>query len=169
MGTINFDKKSPLGEELEKQRLDWQEHKGDRAAFCRAKGVSEIVLLPEFHYSLRRFKRFFSKERYWEERIAAVLGLLSHVRETENKSLAKQMAGDGETPLVSKLRFRRLIQRNRREDLYAPLIRVLRMLKKRADPHDLANSVYYWGDKYWGDKIKKDWAYDYFSNIKTKK
>ena len=161
MGTINFKKDSPLGAELEKWRLDLQDHKGERAAFCRAKGISEIILLPDFHYVLHRFRNFFSKEKHWEDQTAAVLGLLSHIRETEDETLAKQMAGDGESPPVRELRFRRLIQTGNRENLYKALIRILRMLKNRANPYDLANSVYYWGPK-----VKKDWAYDYFSNIK---
>ncbi len=162
MGAVNFKKDSPLGRELEKWRRGLREHKGERAAFCRAKGVSEIILLPEFHYALQRFKRFFSAERHWEGRLAAVLGLASHVRETADVGLAEQMAGDGESPPVSELRFRRLIQKDQRDDLYAPLIRVLRMLGKRANPHDLARSVYYWGPK-----VKKDWACGYFSKIKN--
>jgi len=37
------------------------------------------------------------------------------------------------------------------------MIRVIRMLKYRSNPYDLAESVFYWGDV-----IKKEWAYTYF-------
>ena len=68
----------------------------------------------------------------------------------------------GNPPVVSELRFRRLIQRDR-ADLYVSMIRVLRMLGNKANLHDVANSVYYWGDK-----VKRDWAFAYFPNTPEK-
>ena len=96
------------------------------------------------------------------DRLAAIAGLLSHIERTEpGLRLAKQMS-EGHPPVVSELRFRRLLQRDRAE-LYTTMIRVLRMLKGKADIHDVARSVFYWGVK-----VKKDWAYAYFPNVQKK-
>jgi len=71
------------------------------------------------------------------------------------------MAGD--PPMVSELRFRRLLQRDT-VDIYPAMIRILRMLKGSADIHDLAGSVFFWGDN-----VKKRWAYAYFPRALKKK
>ena len=160
-----FDADKPLGEVLQKWWTDLQERNGDRAELRRAETVADVILLPAFQRACVRFKPFFKEEENWEVRLAAVLGLLAHVTEcSSEKTLARQMASVtlSEPPVVSELRFRRLIQRDR-ADLYVSMIRVLRMLGKKANLHDLANSVYYWGDK-----VKRDWAFDYFPNTPEK-
>ena len=157
MNTIDFDADKPLGMELSEWWQDLQNHRSDRAELRRAKTVADIVLLPVFHRARMRFKPFFENQTGWEYRLAAIIGLLSHVTQTNQKKIALQMAGKPK-PVVSELRFRRLIQRDR-EDLYVSMIRVINMLGKTANLHDLARSIYYWGDK-----IKRDWAFEYFPN-----
>ena len=76
-----------------------------------------------------------------------------------------QMAeSKGGTPLVSELRFRRLLQERDIDRLYASLIRVLRMLNRKANPLRLAQDVYYWNDR-----TRKEWAYAYFPRVPEKK
>ena len=159
---VKFEKESPLGQKLKKWWQSLEEHRGDRAVLRRAKNVQEIALLPEFHRALQKVRPFFAHEKHWEDQMAFVFGLLSHVRDHKERKLAEQMAQPNDSPVVSELRFRRLIQRER-EDLYPAMIRILRILKGGADLHDLARSVYYWGPN-----IKKQWAYAYFSKIKDK-
>jgi CRISPR system Cascade subunit CasB len=77
-----------------------------------------------------------------------------------SETIAKQMAGN--PPVVSELRFRRLIQRDR-NDLYPAMIRAIRMLGKQVNIYDLAASTYYWGDQ-----VKRRWAFDYFPNTPEK-
>ena len=160
--SVDFKKDKPLGEELYKWWKALEEYKGDRSAFSRAKNIQEIMLLPEFYRSLNRFRPFFKNEASWENQMAAVFGLLSHVREhtEEIGEMALQMAKPAESPIVSELRFRRLIQRERK-DFYPALIRILRILKRKANLYHLARSVYYWGPQ-----VKKQWANTYFTNIK---
>lgn len=160
---IEFKKESPLGQGLEKWWQGLEDRRGDRAVLRRAKNVQEIALLPEFHRALQKVRPFFKKEKHWEDQMAPVFGLLSHVRNHTDGKLALQMAQPSESPVVSELRFRRLIQKEQRTDLYPALIRILRILKGKTDLYDLARSVYYWGPN-----IKKQWAYDYFSKIKDK-
>lgn len=156
-----FDADKPLGEVLQQWWTDLQERNGDRAELRRAETVADVILLPAFQRACLRFKPFFKEEEHWEARLATVLGLMAHIRHTNpEQALAMQMAGS--PPVVSELRFRRLIQRNR-DDLYVSMIRILRMLGNKANLHDVANSVYYWGDK-----VKRDWAFVYFPNTPEK-
>ena len=151
-----FDADQPSGEILKNCWEDVQQQRGARAQLCRAKSVDEIVLLPVFQRYCLWFRPYFQREENWEYRLAAVIGLLAHVRTTTGEPLARQMAGN--PPAVSELRFRRLLQKDRR-DLFVALIRILRMLDHRANLHDLADGVYYWGNR-----IKRDWAFAYFPN-----
>lgn len=165
-----FDVESDLGQALTR----WWEHlhgKGefegkpqtaDRAELSRAQTLADVILLPTFQRACVRFKPFFKAED-WDksiERLAMILALLARVRETTSESLPLQMASPnkGEKPVVSELRFRRLIQRDR-DELYGAMIRVLQKLGKKANIHELANDSYYWGDK-----VKRKWAFVYFPN-----
>ena len=158
--TGKFDADKLSGEILKKCWIDIQQTRGERAELCRAKNVNDIILLPVFQRTCLRFRPFFQNEEHWEYRLAAVIGLLAHVREPASERIAQQMAGN--PPVVSELRFRRLLQKDRK-DLFVTMIRVLRMLNNRANLYDLANSVYYWGDR-----IKRDWAFAYFPNTPDK-
>lgn len=158
---MNFDENSELGKELKKWWENLRENKGIRAEFQRAKNVKDIILLSSFHLACNRFNRFFTNENHWETRLAMILGLLSHVKGEYDGKLAEQMASPGkDSPALSELRFRRLIQCDR-DEFYVRMIRVIRLLKREANLHDLARSCYYWGDK-----IKRDWAFGYFPHIK---
>jgi len=152
-----FDADKSPGEALQRWWNDLQGNNAARAELRRAKTLTDIMLLPVFHRACQRFKPFFQNEENWEPRLAAILGLLAHVRTITNEKLASQMAGKPK-PVVSELRFRRLIQRDRKE-LYLAMIRILRMLNHKANIYDLANSIYYWGDQ-----VKRDWAFSYFPN-----
>lgn len=155
--TISFDANKPLGEALQSWWQGLQERNADRAELRRAESVSDVIMLPVFQRACLRFKPFFQHEENWESRLAEVLGLVAHIRQSNpGQTLAHQMAGN--PPVVRELRFRRLIQRDR-DELYVPMIRVLRILDNKANLHDLAQSVYFWGDS-----VKRRWAFDYFPN-----
>jgi len=162
--SINFKSDAPLGEILKEFWLSLEEDKGSRAQLRRCKTPEEVVMVSAFHRLCRRVRPLMKNEHDgWEMRMAAIAGLLAHVRKLEShKTLAEQMAA-GDSPAVSELRFRRLLQRNRK-DLFGALIRVLGLLDKTANPFDLAQSVYYWNDK-----ERKRWAFAYFPNVPEKK
>ena len=152
--SIQFSGDSSLGKHLFSWWNGLAERPGERAELRRAATVAEVVMTPAFQRICASFSGHFKGETGWEDRFAAIIGLLAHVRETSSQNLAEQMAG--KPPVVSELRFRRLLQRER-GDLYVAMIRVIRMLKYRVNVFDLAKSVYYWGDS-----VKKEWAYTYF-------
>jgi len=99
-----------------------------------------------------------------------ILGLASHLDRHataevlgSDKTLAERMAERvGDRPKVSELRFRRLLRLDRPQ-LYAPTMRVLRLLDGRAGLHDLANAIYYWGKG-----VRKEWADTYFPLVPAK-
>jgi len=149
--SVNFDRDSSLGKHLATWWQELAQRPGERAELRRAGSIAEVVMTPAFQRLCSRFSGHFGDEVGWEDRFAAIVGLLAHVRTGSEKPLAEQMAGN--PPAVSELRFRRLLQRNR-SDLYVAMIRIVRMLKYKANIFDLAQSVYYWGDS-----VKKEWAY----------
>lgn len=164
--SVNFEPDSAVGKILSEFWQGLEIDKGARAELRRCKRPEEVVLVPGFHRLCSRLHPLLKKEQPgWEMRFAAIAGLLAHVRQlSSKKTLAEQMAeSKGDSPVVSELRFRRLLQRDR-SDLYGALIRVLGLLDKKANPHDLARSVYYWGD---GER--KRWAFAYFPRVPEKK
>ena len=135
---------------------------GERAELRRCKTVAEVVMTPAFQRQCSKMSDEI-KTDFDREHLAAVMGLLSHLDKdslNNKQKLAEQMAGN--PPVVSELRFRRLLQRGR-DELYVAMIRIIRMLNNKVDPFDLINSVYYWGDS-----TKKRWAYAYFSRTPAK-
>ena len=160
--TSKFDPDKPSGEMLQRCWINIQQNRGERAELGRAKSVDDIILLPAFHRICLQFKPFFDGENNWESRLAAIVGLLAHIKTPTGEKFASQMAGDGDRPVVSELRFRRLLQKDRNE-LFIAMIRVLRILNYKANLHDMANSVYYWGNG-----TKRDWAFTYFPKIPNK-
>ena len=81
--TGKFDADQPSGELLKNCWIDIHNQRGARAQLCRAKSVDDIILLPVFQRACLRFRPFFQQEDHWEYRLAAVIGLLAHLGETE--------------------------------------------------------------------------------------
>jgi CRISPR system Cascade subunit CasB len=156
--SVNFESESAVGKILSEFWQQLEDDKGVRAELRRCKRPEEVVLVPGFHRLCSRLHPLLKNEQPgWEMRFAV------H-QLSSKKTLAEQMAeSKGDSPVVSELRFRRLLQRDR-SDLYGALIRVLGLLDKKANPHDLARSVYYWGD---GER--KRWAFAYFPRVPEKK
>ena len=160
MAKIDFSSNTELGEKLSEWWQGLEHDRGQRAELRRAKNVTDVIMLPCFHRVCRQFAVFFKGQHCWQERFAFIVGVLSHVKQMQSGKVAEQMAmASGDKPVVSELRFRRLLQCERSE-LYVALIRVIRILDGCADIHDLANDCYYWGDN-----VRKCWAFNYYSKI----
>lgn len=163
--SIKFKHDSVVGEILFKFWQSLDKNRGGRAKLRRCKTITDVIMSPSYQILCARLRPTMKYENNFEERIAAVIGLLSHIKlHAQGKSVPQQMAElNGNNPLVSELRFRRLLQRSR-EDLYGALIRILRMLNGKANLYNLSESVFYWGDN-----IKKQWSFDYFPLVPEKK
>jgi CRISPR system Cascade subunit CasB len=161
--SLSFAPDKPVGQALQDFWKTLQENRGERAELRRCRSPNEVVLTPMFSRFCCRLQALMEKEAYWQDRIAAILGLLAHIETESPLRLPEQMSErKGEGVVVSELRFRRLLQCDR-DKLYGSLIRVLHMLNQTANIFDLAGSVYFWGDK-----VKKDWAYLYFPRVPEK-
>jgi len=175
--SVEFTPDSDLGKALAEWWLGLKDNSVARAELRRCKSVAEVVMTAAFQrFCQRKLRSLMQDAEMWEDRMAAVVGLASHLRQdAESTVLGKsdrpvetfveQMAYlvSADRPLVSELRFRRLLQ-NDREDLYPAMIRIIRMLKGGANLYGLSHSVYYWGDG-----VKKRWAYAYFPKVPSKK
>ncbi len=174
--SIKISPDSGVGKLLGDFWLQLQTTPGTRAELKRCKDISEVMMTPAYHHFCQRIKPLMVNEREWQSSFAAVIGLISHLK--SEKVLAQNRGSEssyaalcalamakpqGERPQVSELRFRRLLQRDRR-DLYPAMIRIIRMLDGNVNLYGLAESVYYWGDR-----IKKEWAFAYFPRVPEKK
>jgi len=155
--SVNFKPDAVPGSILHEWWARLQKNRGARAELRRCRTPAKVMLHPVYCSLYTRFKPMMGDESGWEERLAAIAGLLAHVEHESDVGLALQMAGKPK-PEISELRFRRLLQYER-ASLYVPMVRVLRKLNKTANIYDLAASVFYWGDD-----VRKRWALDYFPN-----
>jgi CRISPR system Cascade subunit CasB len=164
---LYFKKEHREGEILTQWWNSLEQDTGGRARLRRCRSPEEVMLEPAFHRLLNRLRPLIEQQDRSDAviahdilRLAAVAGLLSHVKKPDKRSLADSMAEKrGQRAVVSPLRFRRLLKVSF-DDLYEAMIRMLRLLDKQASLFDLANSVFYWGDK-----IRKRWALAYFPKV----
>ncbi len=177
--SIEFTPESDIGKALVSFWNSLDDNRGARAELRRCDTVNEVVMTATFQrFCQQSLRPILKNEKQWEDRMAAIIGLISHLPGTAvNDILAKAGAGDytsllakqmtdkvsGDRPVVSELRCRRLLQRDR-DELYPTLIRIIRLLNGKASLFGIASSVYYWGDG-----VKKRWAYAYFPNVPAKK
>ena len=167
------EQKSLFGESsaAAKTLIGWhaslENNKGHRARLRRAKSPNEVALLQPFHQLLSDLDA--TGENVDCEPMSFVAGLLAHVdRHVGGATLPQQMAAPkGNNPVVSPLRFRRLLEhRVLDEKFYAAMIRILRILDGKVNLYDLARDLYYWqiSHQYWNDRLRKQWAYHYYAN-----
>ena len=130
----------------------WHALKSDRGGMAelrRAHNPSEVVFVPAYH----RLCSAINAQGFDKEALACVAGLCAHVKESSNSTLADQMK-----PVVSSLRFRRVLAINDRTEFYHAMIRVIRLLKKTVNVRDLAKIVYLWNEE-----TRKELAYNYYA------
>jgi len=160
--SIRFNKETAIGKVL----FDWWETLDDdrasRAVLRRASTITAVSLTPPYQrlYQHLRGAGWADEARpYHNDRLAAAVGLLSHVKQNDERALAKGMSqrdGIGDRPCVSELRFRRLLESPDLDSLFIGLRRVLPLMNHGVNVLGLANDLVHWGDD-----VKKRWAYSY--------
>jgi CRISPR system Cascade subunit CasB len=135
------------------------ENRGDRAELRRCRSIDRVLLTEAYHKLRKRVES--AGLSFSDDQLATATGLLAHVDDHAEgwSSLASQMAGGENDAPVSGLRFRRLLRREDREDLYRSMIRIIRLLDRRVNVFELANNMYYWGPG-----VRKRWAQDYYQH-----
>lgn len=129
-----------------------------RAALARLRRAAkpvEIMLEPEALRLIARLPR--DPDRV--DRVAALIGVLAHVRETDQRPVARAVgrdALDDDQSVLSEERFRRLLQA-RPNELMEPMRRLVRLAGGKVNVEDLSRSILYWGDR-----VRKRWIFDYY-------
>jgi len=158
----------PAGEILKDWWLALADNRGDRAELRRAGSPDDAALIPATVQLVTRLRGTdVEKHGDWIERIPAIAGLAAHldpdarhaILEVATPLPERMVHLKGDRPLVSELRFRRLL-RTPRQDLYRPMIRILAMLDHQANLFELAESLFWWGPR-----IQKEWAFIYFPKL----
>ncbi|MFC1752871.1 type I-E CRISPR-associated protein Cse2/CasB [Thermoproteota archaeon] len=145
----------------------WQnleQERGDRAKLRRAGSLSEICFIPVFHDLYRQLK---DANYFKDKNIALVAGVLSHIRVNSDIEFPHELAlkkVHSDSPVVSGLRFQRLIKNETPEELFHSIIRVIHLLGNKANVRELAESLYWWNEK---ARIK--WAFKYYEKAHISK
>lgn len=160
--SIQFNKETGIGKVL----LDWweglEDDRASRAILRRASSVTAVALTPPYQRLYQRLCRAgwaSQAKSYHNDRLAAVVGLVAHVKQNDERTLAKSMSerdAGGDRPCVSELRFRRLLEAPDLDSLFIGLRRVLPLMNHGVNVLGLANDLVHWGDD-----VKKRWAYSY--------
>lgn len=147
--------------------------RASRAALVRCRAPVDVIAVPEYHRLCARLQPLIGEDFHWQERMAAVVGLLSTIKsQDDDQGLALRMARtSGDRPRVSELRFRRLLKTEGRdaERFYPAMRRILALLDYKANPLELARATYFWDDRFRGPGIRRDWAFAYFSALPNRK
>lgn len=158
--SFSFDKNDDVKAALRHWWEQLEQRRGDRARLRRCHTPADIMLEPAYYLLLNELQALGLRlNESGAERIAVIAGLLAYVEKPASGAdpLAKRMAKPADKPVVSGLRFRRLLQADDMQDLYPRLRRALIQVDGAADIADLANSVYWWGDR-----VRIQWAQKYY-------
>lgn len=144
---------------------------GHLAELRRADTVLDVVSCPSYPALSRRFPWLDQNDplgRLRLDRLAVVAHTLPHVRSHDaGLRLGQQMGRNpvgSSLPPVSELRFRRLVQVTRNEDLMAAMRRLVALLDGTVNVIDLSETVVWWGTP---SRMKK-LAFDYYGATDTK-
>lgn len=144
--------------------LNWwrelsESDRGGRARLRRSHDLLEVQMEPAYQKLYWKLKKLPEMKSASPEQVALVAGLVAQVDDLGTTSVAKAMGtpkDGGSLPRVSELRFQRLLQVQSREELFRPLLRILRLLDRHIEIFGLANDAHFWSRE---TRIK--WMYDY--------
>jgi CRISPR system Cascade subunit CasB len=136
--------------------------KADRAVLRRAHDLQAVVESSAYQRLYKKMAVAHEGDTwrpFQQDRIALLAALLVHVPSANEASLPKVMGqlGGGDKPIVSELRFRRILESPDMDSLFHGLRRVLPIIKAPANVHALIDDVFGWGDS-----VKRRWAYAYY-------
>jgi len=173
-GTITaFRPDNELGSALLTFVNSLESDRASRAALARCRAPVDVIAVPEYHRLCARLQPLIGDDYHWQERMAAVVGLISTIKsKDDDEGIALRMArSSGERPRVSELRFRRLLKTEGRDSdrFYPAMRRILALLEHKANPLEVARATYFWDDRFRGPGIRRDWAFAYFSALPNRK
>lgn len=160
---IDFKPDSPLGKGLMAWWAKLEDNRADRAELRHCQTLDDVALTSAY-------QRFYQQMCWngWPEeasshqldRLAAIAGLLAHVRVHNDQRLPQAMSTqDGDRNVVSELRFRSLLKITDTATLFEKLRRLLPLIGHQCDVLKLAEDVYFWASP--SGSVPKAWAYTY--------
>jgi CRISPR system Cascade subunit CasB len=130
---------------------------GDRAALARLRRCATATQAASEPATIELAHRLGIG---WEGlgRVAVLAAVLAHIRKHDGSAKAARQlrAPDRSTPLMSLLRFRRLIQAETEDDRIIAFRRAAALARGSLNVWDLADSLLHWNDK-----TRQRWLYDY--------
>lgn len=149
---------------------------GTRARLRRCDSPVDAAAIPAAVNLARRLGAFSRGADDWRVNVTLNLArVLAHVREhvpgaPMRAAGWKTFAGDrkeseaGEDrPILSEARFRRLLTTGSGEEQVAAFVRLIALLDGRVDVAALAADFVDWEHPWRGERIRKEWATDYFA------
>lgn len=163
--------------------LDWfrelTNDPGARARLRRCRSTLDAVLEPKAIHLARRLGTLSRQARADDDAIADALNLarvLAHVKTHTGALRPMQAAGwkhfpgdrrEGDVgeaaPLLSEVRFRRLLTTGTGEPLVAAFIRLIRQLGGEVNIRQLSRDFRFWSHPAFGPAIRQQWAFDYYA------
>lgn len=162
MTQIEFLQDEKARDILIKWRKDLSRHTADRAELRRARNTLDIAQVGFFHLLIRWLREEgYEVTFYNREALAVAAALVARIK-THSKSgrFAEQMSRKRKgSPIISKMRLRRILAADDLEDLLKELSSAIRIMGERGNIIDLADSVIHWGDR-----ARRNWLYSYHGN-----
>lgn len=143
----------------------------DRASLARLRRCKTALEAASIPAGLRLARKLCAgaEDQNLDKALALAI-LLAHVREDAPQKPMRAVGWKtfpsgkdaGETPVLSELRFRKLLQTTP-QDRFDKFKRLVRLMKGAANVAELAQDFWDWDDELRGDKVKKRWAFDYYA------
>lgn len=135
--------------------------RGDRAVLARLRRAATPLEAAEEQETIDLARRLGGGLRTLDD-VAVCAAVLAHVRQDDGGPIARRVGpvpGDPtRRPLVSALRFRRLIQADTPEDKLIQFRRLLALADRKADVADLARALLDWSER-----RRRDWIFRYYA------
>ncbi|NCB97011.1 MAG: type I-E CRISPR-associated protein Cse2/CasB [Bacteroidia bacterium] len=137
---------------------------GERAMLRRLKSPDEVALQSVYYKLLDSVLEIEGMKQFsgpLASRLPFIAGILAHVEQDNPgcpiaKSMGMKQQGS-DRPTISDLRFRKILRTDESAELYIIMIRIVKMLGKKADVRNLIQSLYFWNEQ-----TKKSWASQYY-------
>ncbi|HRO48516.1 MAG TPA: type I-E CRISPR-associated protein Cse2/CasB [Hyphomicrobium sp.] len=143
---------------------------GDRAAVARLKRCDTALAAAAEPAVARLLAKLFpdaprGKRIDMLPRVAALAAVLAHVKENGGtgfaQALGKPRDGEGSTPVLSPVRFKRFQTTRGADETLMSFRRAVLLLNRTADIRDLARVLLAWDDDDVGDRTRTIFAFDY--------
>lgn len=135
--------------------------RGDRAVLARLRRAATPLEAVEEEATIDLARRLGGGLRTLDD-VAVCAAVLAHVRQDDGSPIARRVGpvpGDPtRRPLMSALRFRRLIQADVPEDKLIQFRRLLALADRKANVTDLASALLDWSER-----RRRDWIFRYYA------